>query len=163
MIISKQNTDNSNIFRAELLNYPHTLVVIIVKQHKYVPKFEADNNMVVYLKDELYSKEVENQLGNSRVFFSNTLDIRKNLVNTVNTFSDKIRQNLLKNTEQAINDTAKYASYVYDELEMANKVEFIVISATEDYPDVMILLNPTIPESQEKTQIKKILCYPKKV
>ena len=163
MIISKQNTDNTELFNEVLKRYPNKLIVIITQEHKYLPNIEIENKIVIYLKEEMHSKEIKEKLSKYRVFFKDTLNPGKKAVKTTSSFSDKIMQNLLSHTDSAINDATKYASLVYNELDLENNIEFIVIAATKAYPDVMILLNPAIPESQEKTHIKEVLCYPNKV
>ena len=160
MIISKIDSDNSDLFAEILEEYPKHIILIVVKKERFLQDIKLHNQQILCFKDEAYSKDISEKYDNQQIFFKESLN-SKISVSTKNSFADKIKENLLKHTEPAINDAAKYASIVYNELDLDDEVEFIVISATNDYPDVMMVLCPAVPESPIKTQIKKILCYPK--
>jgi hypothetical protein len=160
MIISKKNKDNSSLFQRELEKYPDHVLVMIAKHHKYLPSLEAKNKTIIFLKDEHFSEEVAERLGEHTVFFKDTLKSSKKPVISTHTFSDRIYKNLFQNAEQAINDAGKYSAFAYNELDIENKTEFIVISATDHCPDSMLLLSPSAPETHEKSQIKSVICYP---
>jgi len=161
MILSRFNIDNSELFTAELKKYPDNIIVIICKNHTYLPDIELDNRQILCLKEESYSQETKDKLQRYEVFFREEFIFTKKPVNTTSSFSDKIMQNLLRHTEVAISDAAKYSCFVYNELDIDNETQFIVITASSNFPDAMFLIDPSVPEIQEKTQVKKILCYPK--
>ena len=160
MIISKQNDDNSSLFTIELQNYNDLKIVIVVKKSEYLPQITTGNKLAICLTEEIESQEVIQKYPHCTLFFKDDFKQIKKPVTTNASFSDKIMQNLLKNTEPAISNAAKYGSFVYNELDLDNQQEIIVITTTENYADTMILMNPSMPETQEKSQIKKVICFP---
>jgi len=163
MLISLGNSDNSLLFNQVLGEYPNFMLLIVVKNYLYLPNLCSYQPSIVVLFEEEENPEHKKQLAPRRVFFQNNLQKQKLPVQTTPSFADRIYKNLLHKTEKAWQEAARYAAIVYNELDLPKATEMMVISATQNYPDSLVLLSPSSPETTEKTQIKKVLVYPKAI
>ena len=162
MILSRQNGDNSALFLQEIQRQPDKSIVIVVKKHTFLPVIIAPNQLIACITEETSKDSAPSVVSKyQKVFYSDDMQKMKKPVTVSSSFSDKIMKNLLQNSEPAISDAAKYASFVYNELDFENDTELLVITATADYPDALVLLNPASPETHEKTNITKVICYPR--
>lgn len=163
MIITKKNCNNSNLFLENLPSIDFNLLIII-KKTEYLPGFKYDKPCMIFITEEddlcHSSEKISTMFPQARVYFAKDLEHYIKLhINTKN-FSENIIENLYKHTEPAIHLSAKCSSIANIlNKENDNKL-FVVISATQNYPDSMILLEAATPEFEEKTHIKEIICYP---
>jgi hypothetical protein len=163
MIITKRNSNNSEVFLKYLPNQ-HYILLIIVKKLIYLPKFTYKNQVLIFIteEDEITDKESKYTefFPNAKFFFNDELHKYLKTHSNSGNFSENILKNLYKHTEKTINTAAEYAAIANIKYNNSNMNSFLVITATENYPDAMILLKPATPEFQEKTHIKEIICYP---
>ncbi len=163
MIITKKNYDNSSVFTKHLPQEDYILLIII-KKLNYLPNFQYDNHVCIFIteQDDINNEPIDitDYFPNAKIFLKNDLNKFLTTHLEVSNFSENIFKNLYRHTETTINEAAKYASIAYINNKDSNMRNYLVITATEEYPDAMILLEPATPEFQEKTHIKKIICYP---
>lgn len=163
MIITKKNYDNSSVFAKHLPQGNYTLL-IITKKLNFLPYFRYDNQVCIFVteQDEIHNETiiVADYFPKAKIFHKNDLDKHLKAHLKVNNFSENILKNLYRHTEKTINEAAKYASIAYINNQDSDIRNYLVITATKEYPDAMILLEPATPEFQERTHIKEIICYP---
>ena len=121
MVISRRNMDNSNLFMRELKRFTDEIIVIIVKNHNYLPDLKVDNKIVIFLKEEKYdcetAEKLQKEFQNALIFFSDTMHCLSEPKISHERFSEKILKNLYQRTDIALHDAAKFASIVYIEID----------------------------------------------